>query len=88
MPSSGDENRKSYVLQPGSEPAPWYRLVERLGGGGFGEVWKAETQGGFQVGLKFVRLEEKSGSGIAGKTHSERKGPPPPSPLYCHEPFR
>ena len=25
-------------IEPGSEPIPGYRLIERLGGGGFGEV--------------------------------------------------
>jgi serine/threonine protein kinase len=52
----------SYVLRAGSEPVPGYRLVQRLGTGGFGEVWKAESPGGFRVALKFVRLDHKAGS--------------------------
>src|SRR5436189_5908325 len=37
-----------------SEPLPGYKLIERLGGGGFGEVWKAEAPGGLFKAIKFV----------------------------------
>jgi hypothetical protein len=37
-----------------SEPIPGYKLIERLGGGGFGEVWKAEAPGGLLKAIKFV----------------------------------
>src|SRR5438270_10722318 len=37
-----------------AEPIPGYRLIERIGGGGFGEVWKCEAPGGLFKAIKFV----------------------------------
>ena len=41
-------------IESGSEPIPGYKLIERLGGGGFGEVWKTEAPGGLFKAMKFV----------------------------------
>src|SRR5262245_32241775 len=38
----------------GEEPIPGYTLIEPLGKGGFGEVWKCEAPGGFHKAIKFV----------------------------------
>src|SRR5262249_20922293 len=40
--------------RPGDEPIPGYRLLEPLGAGGFGEVWKCEAPGGLLKAIKFV----------------------------------
>ena len=49
-------------IQAGAEPLPGYRLLQPLGRGGFGEVWKASGPGGFLVALKFVRWDETAGA--------------------------
>jgi serine/threonine protein kinase len=41
-------------IESQAEPIPGYKLVERLGGGGFGEVWKVIAPGGIFKAIKFV----------------------------------
>ncbi|HVS40036.1 MAG TPA: tetratricopeptide repeat protein [Gemmataceae bacterium] len=43
-------------LEPGAVPVPEYQLVQFLGRGGYGEVWKAKGPGGYAVALKFIAL--------------------------------
>jgi serine/threonine protein kinase len=41
-------------IESQAEPIPGYKLLERIGGGGFGEVWKCEAPGGLHKAIKFV----------------------------------
>src|SRR6516162_36698 len=43
-----------FVREPDAEPIPGYRLIEPIGSGGFGEVWKCEAPGGLFKAIKFV----------------------------------
>ena len=42
------------VIRAGYEPIPGYVLRQRLGAGGYGEVWSADAPGGLQKAVKLV----------------------------------
>src|SRR5262245_24851501 len=44
----------NWLREPNTEPISGYRLIEPLGSGGFGEVWKCEAPGGICKAMKFV----------------------------------
>lgn len=44
----------NWLREPDAEPIPGYQLVEPIGTGGFGEVWRCVAPGGIQKAIKFV----------------------------------
>ncbi|GAB5406474.1 MAG: hypothetical protein Aurels2KO_47050 [Aureliella sp.] len=53
-------------LKPGFEPIEGYVLRERLGAGGYGEVWRCDAPGGLGKAIKFI-------FGQVGGAQSERE---------------
>src|SRR5579871_5641189 len=60
-------------IESQAEPIPGYKLVERLGGGGFGEVWKCEAPGGLLKAIKFVHGTLQGSQTDAGLVQQELK---------------
>ncbi len=56
----------SWLREPNTEPISGYRLIEPLGTGGFGEVWKCQAPGGIDKAIKFVygNLNSLEGEGV------------------------
>ena len=49
------------MLKEGFEPIRGYRLLNFLGRGQFGEVWRSTSPGGTHVALKFLNVREQQG---------------------------
>src|SRR5436190_23332747 len=58
-------NPLSFELKSGSQPVPGYRLMKRIGRGGFGEVWEAQniTNDG-RIALKFLDTKNNAFSSL------------------------
>src|SRR5438552_6941320 len=63
----------SWLREPGAEPIPGYRLIEPLGSGGFGEVWKCTAPGGLLKAMKFVYGNLESEDIDAARALQEKK---------------
>jgi hypothetical protein len=60
-------------IESHAEPIPGYRLIERIGGGGFGEVWKAEAPGGLLKAIKFVYGDLQTAGDDGARAEQELK---------------
>src|SRR3712207_4764613 len=52
-PSTG-QGLMAFLLQEGAEPITGYRLMKKLGTGGYGEVWMVTAPGGLTKAVKVI----------------------------------
>src|SRR5437764_1379118 len=69
-----------YLHCPGAQPLRGYRLIEPLGKGGFGEVWKCAAPGGRHKAIKLVPRDGNPLVRTPGEAGAEVPGAI--SPLY------
>lgn len=63
----------NWMREADAEPIPGYTLIEPIGTGGFGEVWKCLAPGGIHKAIKFVYGNMNSLDGDAVKAEQEFK---------------
>ena len=63
----------NWLRDPDTEPIPGYRLLEPIGTGGFGEVWKCVAPGGIHKAIKFVYGNLNSLDGDDVRAQQEKK---------------
>ncbi len=63
----------NWLREPDAEPLPGYRLIEPIGTGGFGEVWKCIAPGGIEKAIKFVYGNLNALDGDDARALQERK---------------
>jgi serine/threonine protein kinase len=63
----------NWLREPDTEPLPGYRLLEPIGTGGFGEVWKCVAPGGIHKAIKFVYGNLNALDGDDGRAVQEMK---------------
>src|SRR5438067_9402932 len=70
-PPADSGTHKTYAKSAGAKPLPGYVLLEPLGRGGFGEVWKCEAPGGLHKAVKFVAGDPDSDDGGGDQLRQE-----------------
>ena len=63
----------NWLREPDGEPIPGYKLVEPIGTGGFGEVWRCIAPGGIHKAIKFVYGNLNSLDGDDARAEQEMK---------------
>ncbi len=63
----------NWLREPDGEPIPGYKLVEPIGTGGFGEVWRCIAPGGIHKAIKFVYGNLNSLDGDDARAQQEMK---------------